>query len=63
MNLETYKKYQKFQTHLSKAFIDTHDAFEIDTIFGNELFQRCSDAAFKVFDKYEKLEQGNATNK
>lgn len=52
MNSIDYKKFQRFQNHLVKSFIDTGLEFEIDTVFGNELFQRCADAAFKVYEKY-----------
>lgn len=46
-----YDKYQKLQSDLA-ILVDKH--FELETVKGNELFQRMSDAAFDVLLKIKK---------
>ena len=53
MNKTEYKKFQNFQNQL---FIFVDSEVHADTVFGNELLQRMSDAAFEVYKKHSKTE-------
>lgn len=44
-----YDKFQSFQNQLAEL---SDKEFGIETVEGNELFQRTSDAAFDVYKKY-----------
>jgi len=46
-----YEEYQKLQSDLA-ILVDKH--FELETVKGNELFQRLSDIAFDILLKIKK---------
>ena len=47
---EQYKSFQDFQLKLLKL---VDQEFPIEGVLGNELFQRLSNEAFEVFEKYK----------
>lgn len=54
-----YSMFEAFQGKILVTFINNFEKtpIEIDSVFGNELFQRMMDAAFLVFEKYDKALQ------
>lgn len=52
MNQSEYKKFQDFQSSLW-MFVDSE--VHADEVFGNELYQRMSDASFEVFEKFKSI--------